>query len=207
MATTQLFVELLVIGAGAILWLGQIAGILGIRLGASICEPNALVVGVVTALAYVMGIVVDRVSRLLFWWPERHYEHSLLLDGKLPPQRDTHRYLLLRGPALAPLIEYNRSRLRVCRAWCLNLLVVTIALAVSRGLGGAGAARRVECALIELPGSPSLAMLAGGALLTLITGSVAVWLIRDHYRNLAESYVILEAWKATEQERSPDPGR
>ncbi len=206
MATTQLFVELLVIGSGAVLWLWLIAaGFMGTCLSATASDSQVLLVGVLIAVAYLMGILVDRVSRSIFRLPERHYEQTLLLEKRLPPQRDTQRYVFLHGSSLAPQIEYNRSRLRICRAWCLNFLIGTIALAVMRGVhGNVGSALPPECALTHVLGVPHPGLIAAGALLTVVTGTVAVLLIRDHYTNLAESYLFLRAPRATEREGAPE---
>src|SRR5215831_14494516 len=128
MQTTQLFVELLVIGVGVLLWLGLlIAAIFGYK-------PNtfpdlnsgevALLTGLLVAAGYALGILVDRISReicsLLFGPRATQATHETRLENLIKTSSET----------LGKEIEYNRSRLRICRSWALNLLFASIAFEI-----------------------------------------------------------------------------
>lgn len=124
MTTTHLFVELLVIGMGALAWVTLAA--LGF-FGTSWLPPieNWLFATFpVLAFAYVLGIVSDRLA-------------DKLLDGQAARLRNTtykteveffeaRRLLKMQAPALWQDAEYARSRLRICRGWVLNCLLLAV---------------------------------------------------------------------------------
>ncbi|MEM6796637.1 MAG: hypothetical protein AAF725_21880, partial [Acidobacteriota bacterium] len=151
MSTTHLFVELLVIGFGALIWLALLfASVLGYDLSAA--SSGTLSLGTVVpilSLGYVSGILVDRLADWTFdsLWPRRHenaYREAGLdegaeeEDGASTFYRD-RRWLVLEAPRLWQFIEYGRSRLRIARGWALNwiLLAATISLYSELGVSDA----------------------------------------------------------------------
>lgn len=124
MNTTNLFVELVVIGVGVSLWLlllvGSAFGYAWVALDQALLVASAVPA---LALTYVFGIVWDRVSDSLFerWWADD-------LRASFFPERgayyDARRVILSKSPPLAELLEYGRSRLRICRGWTLNAVMV-----------------------------------------------------------------------------------
>jgi hypothetical protein len=125
MSTTNLFVELIVIGAGAACWaLPLLALVLGLdpaRLPGFVSHPGALVP--VTALIYLLGILTDRLADTLA---------NSLVAAPLVRRRfgldhhyfDARAACLANGGYPAQQFEYNRSRQRICRGWLLNSLVL-----------------------------------------------------------------------------------
>ena len=134
MNTTSLFVELVVIGAGVITWVVLLAVALGGYPVASFGQGVLLASAIpVLALVYVFGIVWDRLADTIFnrFWGcdlrARYYSDT----GEYYRDR---RAILISAPALADLLEYGRSRLRICRGWSLNALLIAISLWLLLGL-------------------------------------------------------------------------
>lgn len=188
-ATTALFVELVVIGAGttgaACVALASAVGWDWLR---TVSDAGPLVLGV-TALVYVLGIVVDRIADALFEplttrWRRRAYQ----VGGQ--PTRDYDHDLLavIRQAPLASRLAYGRSRLRVCRGWVLNGLMTGIALAAY---------------VLNMPtGQARLGLGLGGglALLALTWGCFYSYksLAMTQYRQVLSQAVALEAASSTE---------
>ena len=128
MNTTSLFVELVVIGVGVLIWLLLL---LVAFFGLPVMPPdNALLLATalpVLALIYVLGIVWDRLADVVFnrlWGRQlrdRYYDD-------IGAYYDDRRTILMNAPALAELLEYGRSRLRICRGWALNALLIGLTL-------------------------------------------------------------------------------
>jgi hypothetical protein len=127
MGTTELFVELIVIGIGAVIWI-----VLGtFSIFGYTWIPNDELFSVSTlipflSLVYIVGIVTDRIADVLFeaiWVPKlqkKYYSSSALA-------RDDRRLIYSSNEFLANLIEYGRSRLRICRGWAFNGVLIMIA--------------------------------------------------------------------------------
>jgi hypothetical protein len=128
MSTTNLFVELIVIGVGALAWII----LLVLSLFGWDWIPTEKVFSTVAlvpllSLIYVLGIVSDRIADSLFeyWWNDN------LRKGRFPEIVDYHaarRQILTRSERLSELLEYGRSRLRICRGWTLNSVLIAVAL-------------------------------------------------------------------------------
>ena len=127
MGTTELFVELIVIGIGAITWI--VLGTLSIFGYTWIPREELFSVPSLIpflSLVYIVGIVTDRIADVLFeaiWVPKlqkKYYSSSTIA-------RDDRRLIYSRNEYLANLIEYGRSRLRICRGWAFNAVLIMIA--------------------------------------------------------------------------------
>ncbi len=131
MATTQLFVELLVIGFGvlaALLILGavifdyQLAFLLTGGLSAKAAVP-------LLVAAYVLGIVADRIADRFFERFDARYRKKYF-GADQDCYFHARRTLMLHGQALWEHLEYGRSRLRICRGWVLNSALLAVAVTV-----------------------------------------------------------------------------
>ncbi len=128
MNTTNLFVELVVIGTGVFLWslllAGSALGFTWLPLADAVMVAAALPT---LAVIYVMGIVWDRVSDALFerLWTD-DLRASFFLDRTA--YYIARRVILTRSEPLSELLEYGRSRLRICRGWSLNALMIAVCL-------------------------------------------------------------------------------
>jgi drug/metabolite transporter (DMT)-like permease len=127
MGTTDLFVELIVIGIGALIWMVMatlsIFGYTWVPLD-KLLSVSALIP--ILSIIYIAGIVTDRIADVLFdvIWASRiqrkYYSSSSLA-------RDDRRLIYIKNEYLADLIEYGRSRLRICRGWAFNAVLIMIA--------------------------------------------------------------------------------
>jgi hypothetical protein len=129
MSTTNLFVELLVIGVGCASWLALLAmAVLG-------CDPR-FIKGLLSTPAaalpalvgiYLLGIIVDRIAdaALHFFRAERRTLKYFPTEEESIKQRG---YVLTKSPYFATQFDYSRSRQRICRGWILNAPLLAIAL-------------------------------------------------------------------------------
>lgn len=128
MSTTDLFVELLIIGVGAAIGLFLLVltvfGYGWLAWDGLLSLPALLPI---LAIVYVLGIVVDGFSDRLFEkiWHDNLFRHYYT-------DRQTYfndrRTLYLHAKNLADLLEYGRSRLRICRGWTVNSVLILISL-------------------------------------------------------------------------------
>jgi hypothetical protein len=128
MSTTSLFVELIVIGSGVFLWLVLAAlalfGISVLALDQTILVASAIPM---LSLIYVLGTVWDRLADSIFGrvWGDglRSSEFEDIAE-----YYDSRRVILTKSPELSELLEYGRSRLRICRGWTLNAPLIGLSL-------------------------------------------------------------------------------
>ncbi len=205
MNTTAIFVELLLIGFGAACWLVLfLAGIVSARLDAHSFEFTAPVVSVVVGVAYVLGIVVDRLMRGLFagpiqrWAARRVFNddnvRSILKSAPRVEGRDfsmkLEKYIRARSEALGNKIDYNRSRLRICRAWVVHFLLIALGVLFWN--------ERTHA----IPWRTAGALAVVAAACFALTLAATLLLARDCCVDLIESFEILEQTKqATEGEQ------
>ena len=128
MSTTELFVEILVIGVGAGIWLTVLVLSL---FGRSIASLDQLVsipaLLPIIAIIYVLGILTDRVSDILF---DRLFVAAIRRKhySEVKQEFDDRRTILVYSERLSQLLEYGRSKLRIVRGWALNFLLLLISL-------------------------------------------------------------------------------
>lgn len=147
MTTTPVFVELLAIGFGALA---------GVFLAVSGCfgynpldtnhglfelaDPIVWLIPTLT-LAYVFGIVTDRLADRLFSDSDKEDlcrtfredpDHDQDRDRERCRERYYHlrRTLALHGSFLWANLEYGRSRMRICRGWALNSVFLGLGLSL-----------------------------------------------------------------------------
>lgn len=143
MSTTLIFAEILITGFLALLWFGLIlAALLGIHTLDLSCLKGweAIISVFITAVAYTLGVLVDRLSdSLLYKWDDR-------LRQQIIPS-DNNQYSVLRlWPAsnkdfdgIAKFLSYVRSRIRIARSMVLNFVLIIIAVAAFVLFSGASA--------------------------------------------------------------------
>jgi hypothetical protein len=128
--TTNLFVELLVIGVGASCWIGLLVlTAFGIELTQIELLKTYPVLMSLLAVVYLLGIVSDRIADSFF---DKLFSRPLrakYFDQKRDYQ-DARRVVFNRSDRLADMHEYGRTRIRVCRGWSLNAALIAICLNV-----------------------------------------------------------------------------
>lgn len=126
MSTTALFVELVVIGVGALaaVLLGSMT-LLGfdperLRL---LLNPNLLIPEL--AVTYLFGIIVDRLANLCFkkWSKSKRLKIFSSIEAFQKARANVYENSPFRQS-----FEYIRSRLRICRGWVLNSVLLAVSI-------------------------------------------------------------------------------
>jgi hypothetical protein len=135
MNTTFLFAEILIIGIQAGVWfLLVVIDIFGFTwisaLGIDkLSEFQVWVVAVLISFLYMLGIIVDRVTDLLFSRWENNLEKMFVPKSAVPLK--IMRYELAdRNESLSQSFEYNRSRMRIARASAVNIALFVLFFAL-----------------------------------------------------------------------------
>ncbi len=192
MATTALFVELIVIGFGTAAWLGlAIAAILRRSISLTSVTGKDLAIPLL-AIVYVLGIVTDRPVRQVFMGMENHARAAVFTPTRLlhiktaaPYLDETNlpmemeKFIRARSERLGAKIDYNRSRLRISRAWVLHFALLAATLLAW------------NARLRALPWRPTVALAAIAAALSLASLRTTYSLALDHQRDIVESFEIV----------------
>ncbi|MBW4525378.1 MAG: hypothetical protein KME18_09325 [Phormidium tanganyikae FI6-MK23] len=128
MNTTNLFVELIVIGAGAFFWILLFTlSLFGYNWlpWEKVTASPAILLPLLT-VTYVLGIVVDRLADSLFSKRDKklRYTHGFSSNDEYHIARN-HVYTHAVDKIIA-LSEYGRSRLRISRAWSINFVMLVL---------------------------------------------------------------------------------
>lgn len=128
MKTTQLFVELIIIGIGAAIWLLLILiSFLDLPLGSlSLQNINAIILTPFLGVVYVLGIVLDRISYQLFDKVDKKRRDKILGSGQEPSAVYMQRYVIMNSEKFEQKLAYTRSRLRIARSWIVNFTLISI---------------------------------------------------------------------------------
>jgi hypothetical protein len=177
LATTQLFVELLIIGIGAAIWLAfLLAAILHLPWGNPLPNLSNVHLTALLSVAYVVGIVVDRFARSAFQFVDGRQRDHVFGHDQEPSIEDRETFVLVTSSPLREQIVYNRSRLRICRSWVLNFALIAIFSGILA---------------IQQSAWTIAAIALSGLALSCLTAYVARALVRDYYANIRHSYDFL----------------
>jgi hypothetical protein len=130
MATTDLFVELVIIGMGTAMWLILlILSVFGYEWVPLEKMFSLAALIPFLSVVYVLGIVIDRIADAIF---DKLWRRSLLkkVYGQEEKYLDDRRLIYIHPGRLGDLLEYGRSRLRICRGWTLNSVLILVSLDV-----------------------------------------------------------------------------
>ena len=125
MGTTNLVVELMVIGVGAVaaVFLAAMT-VFGIQW---VPVENLLAVQSVIpmlAITYVLGILMDRLADRAFEkWSTKIRETYF---KRLGDYHDARRTILTRSDSIGAVVRYGRSRMRVVRGWSVNGALLSV---------------------------------------------------------------------------------
>jgi len=193
MNTTNVFVELLVIGLGpftALLLVVLIAlhpgpGALVALLGAG--SSLALLVPMLAA-TYVLGIVTDRLADAVFGGSAARVRHLYFETDDA--YHDARRTILYYAEPIYRLRQYGRSRMRICRGWAVNALILLVPANVFVLRVGGGAV--------------ALVLLDAVLLLTLL-GTVLSWraLAHGEYRKIRGGAEFIRRELGSGSQRGP----
>ncbi len=130
MATTNLFVELLVIGVGATCWVGLlIMAAFGFEFTQSEALNTYPVLVPLLAIVYLLGIISDRLADVVF---DKCFSQPLRAQffSQKRDYQDARRLVIDSSNRLADMHEYGRTRIRICRGWSLNAVLIAVCLNV-----------------------------------------------------------------------------
>jgi hypothetical protein len=194
MNATALFVELLVVGIGTATWLAFfLASILNYDLKTTILTDNKALIGTLIAVVYVLGIVMDRLIRGLFVSTlEARARRRVFSDKKvkqikiIAPHIDEgnlsmelEKLIRSQSQSLAGKIDYNRSRLRICRAWVLHFFLIGTSFVCWNA--------RVHV----LSWTTAIWLIGLDAIFLIFTWRATYLLAVDHQKDLIESFEIV----------------
>jgi hypothetical protein len=191
MNTTTIHVELLIIGMGTTAWIAFIvAGIL--RKQFAITDTNTRILPLV-ALAYVLGIVTDRPVRNIYipllevraqeivftaQKSQRIMSVAPFIDRRNLPM-ELEKYIRNHSAPLAAKVDYNRSRLRICRAWVIHFFLLGPAFFFWNSRLHFVSTRSAFAFIV----------------LTIAMSAMTLWttwlLCKDHQRDIAESFEVV----------------
>lgn len=200
MQFAAVFVEYLVTGSGALIWLG-IA--LGVTLH-SVLNLQPAQVALLVPVVYLAGMLADAVASLLLHFPgrgaRRHplpWQNRAVLVPDLQPRNAWAAFVLLHSPELGREFQFRSSRDRIARGALLNALLILVSMVVWPG-------NRVDL-LPFLPPAP--VTIAAGAALILLT-AVLWWAAESNTSQfLQTSVALIEHKLARETVKREKPAR
>jgi hypothetical protein len=191
---TALFVELLMVGIGTATWLGLfLAAILKFKFDTMILTDNKALIGTLIAIVYVLGIVMDRLIRDIFiFLIEAKAKKNVFTDEKVKLVKkiahsinecnlsmELEKLIRSQSQSLGSKIDYNRSRIRICRAWVLHFILIGISFICWNA--------RVQV----LPLTTAMWLLAVDVLFLGLTWKATCLLAEDYQKDLIESFEIV----------------
>jgi len=127
MNTTDLFVELVIIGVGVITWIiFLLLAVFGCEGIDSLNDTMALAGAIpFLALIYVFGIVFDRLADTLFGRYWGHVLRNRFFESDLA-YFEARQTIYLHAEHSGRQLEYGRSRLRICRSSAINFVLIAL---------------------------------------------------------------------------------
>jgi hypothetical protein len=121
MTTTNVFAELLIIGIETLAWIALLIFSLWGYGWIDFAIFNNLVVAIpLAAAAYVLGIIMDRVSDGLLAKADHNIRRKVLGERAAKSFSQLRSYVLAKSPYLSSDLDYLRSRLRIMRSSAVN---------------------------------------------------------------------------------------
>lgn len=125
-ATTAMFVEVLVVGIGALTAaVLLLVALIGPATTAKLAPAadSSLVAGVALAASYAVGILIDRAADTILAPQRRRLRTRYFPSDSAYAQARLH---LADQPVLAARADYARSRMRICRGWLFNTMALIL---------------------------------------------------------------------------------
>lgn len=181
MGTTVFFIEILIIGLQAVVWVAMLAAALfGTRLSdlAAFQGWEASVTLVFLALAYSLGLLADRLADALFSPLDHRMRPSIIPDKEAPVWR-MRLYLISRANGLTEFVEHSRTRIRIVRATAFNMLML-MASAAAVWIAGRTALSPVSMILFLLVGAAGVGV------------SFYAWrrMTKAYYKRMHQAYIV-----------------
>ena len=192
MSTTQVFVELLITGFGGLIWIILfVCELCGFNISAVLFgDYPTILIFPISGIAYIIGILVDRIGYQIFIKHEKKHIPGVfqqdnekvgypMTEGEIYVELMIA-YIMQNSEQLKAQIDYNRTRLRLCRSWILNFGLIFLSLVLPAVASG-GVDQRLFVVF------SILSLLLGVA-------SFTIWkkLAKDYYVNIKTSYDVLK---------------
>ncbi|MEL6255256.1 MAG: hypothetical protein AAFR87_24825 [Bacteroidota bacterium] len=124
MRSTSYFIELMIAGAGATIWLSIIVmSFYGYDWMPWDYLKEAGIIIVLSPFVYVLGVIIDR-------FVDNFFDFYFKENAKNPQFLPKDEYYMARTKVymasdhLKDLMEYGKMRIRICRAWAFNSLLI-----------------------------------------------------------------------------------
>jgi hypothetical protein len=128
MKTTNLFVELVIIGIGAFTWVFLlILTLFDYNWIPKTQSFNIVATIPLLSIIYLLGIISDRVSDFLIGKLQGDALRKKAFHNN-DEYYNAYSLIFTRSDQLSDLHNYGRSRLRICRGWILNAILIAISL-------------------------------------------------------------------------------
>ena len=185
MNTTNIFVELVVIGFHALIGIAIIVlALVGYR---DLDVEKLLTINLalpVLATAYILGILIDRVSDRMFI-SQDYKMRPAGNEANLPSFLTMRYYILHKSSDIYAQLEYIRSRLRIARASIFNFILLTLAVLLFVWLQLAKSFTTQNLIIIFA------SILIIGAILTLASYQSWLGLVRSYSISTTRAYTLL----------------
>lgn len=184
MNTTNVFAELLIIGVETIAWIAllffTLFGYVWIDFGTF---NNLAIVIPLVALAYVLGIMMDRLSDALLFGLDHAIRLQVMGERIAESFGQLRSFVLSRSPYLSADLDYLRSRLRIMRSSIINFGLLGIT-------GTAFILTRIQIALDTQYWAAAAALFTGAVLSSL---SFYAWRASaiTYYLRLKTAFAVL----------------
>lgn len=196
MTTTNVFAELLIIGIETLAWIALLVCCLFGYAWIDFSIFNNLVIAIpLAAAAYVLGIMMDRVSDTLLAGADHAIRRSVLGERAAESFAQLRIYILAKSPFLSTDLDYLRSRLRIMRSSIINFAF----------LAATGAAFIMSRTVMELPNKYWAA--AAAFLFGILLASLSYYAWRasstTYYLRLQTAFALLPAeWHSNQESAS-----
>jgi hypothetical protein len=199
MTTTHVFAELLIIGIETMAWIALLVfSLLGYGWIDFALFSHLAVLIPLAAAAYVLGIIMDRVSDALLAGPDHGIRRQVMGERVAESFGQLRSYVLAKSPHLSADLDYLRSRLRIVRSSIINFGLLGIT-------GTAFILTRVQISLDAQYWAAATAFFAGAIL---SGSSYYAWRASaiTYYLRLKIAFAVLpeEDWKSAKEEKKED---
>lgn len=132
MKTTNYFIELIIAGISTVTWVLLLVlssidhSIISTYFYLDNNIPYATIAAIALPFVYVVGVVADRIWDSIFDLLPTTYKDKHLKS--YPEYKTAKIKLLLSQDALIDKFEYNRTKIRICRAWMFNSILIIVSI-------------------------------------------------------------------------------
>lgn len=201
MATTVLIAEILIIGIQSLVWIACLVFALFDLSWFDLQVLNGwetLATLFLLAIAYSLGVLIDRTSDSLFWRVDKHIRKKET-PKDFPAVWEMRLFITSKDAGIANFLEYVRSRLRIARSTTFNIALTIIASVILRVkiLASDNGIIYTDRVMIFI--------LVVGVLLLIATFLSWKRFMETYYRRLYQSYKVVSESTAVSPDKSKYP--